>query len=253
MSMMNATDPFRKTGDDVLQYDEWARTTFARSNPVIADQILERTGITRGCCLEVGSGPASLAMAIALLSDLRVTALDRSPQMFALAEKNIRELCMEHLVVPVLGDVHAIPAADASFSLVISRASYHGWKDVPSAFREIHRVLRPGGMAYIGGGYGSARIRDELLAGRNGRRCADDRAYPAGTWIRTFSASEIEASFEATGISDYEIISDDSGFWIIFRKDEGQKEERQKDREAGVNKKTGPANLDFRNGFFFPG
>ena len=216
--MTTTFDPFWKTREDARQFDEFARTTFARIYPVIADQILERTGITTGTCLDVGSGPASLAMALALLSDLHVIALDSSSEMFALAQKNIRDRCMDNLVMPVIGDVHAIPAADASVDLVVSRGSYHFWNDLPLAFGEIRRVLKPGGMAYIGGGYGTARIRDEVLAGRKERGIVDDPDHPKRTRFRKFHAGEIEASIKATGISDYRIISDDSGFWMLMRK-----------------------------------
>jgi SAM-dependent methyltransferase len=216
--MTGATDPFWKTAEDARQYDEFAKTTFARIYPAIANQILERTGITKGACLDVGSGPASLAIAMALLSDLHVMALDSSPEMFALARENIRNRCMEDRVIPAVGDVHAIPAADATFSLVVSRGSYHFWGDLPVAFREIYRVLRPGGMAYIGGGYGTARIRDEVLAGRKARGITDNPDHPARTRFRKFRAGEIEQSIEAAGIREYQIISDDSGFWMLLRK-----------------------------------
>ncbi|MFA5221367.1 MAG: class I SAM-dependent methyltransferase [Methanoregula sp.] len=214
--MIETTDPFWKTADDARQYDEFTKTTFARIYPVIANQILERTGITKGTCLDLGSGPASLAMALALLSDLRVIALDSSPEMFTLAQKNIQDRCMEDMVVPVMGDVHTIPATDATFDLVVSRGSYHFWNNLTLAFREIRRVLKPGGMAYIGGGYGTARIRDEVLAGRKERGIVDDPDHPARTRFRKFRTGEIEASIEAAGINKYRIISDDSGFWMVF-------------------------------------
>lgn len=85
--MTETSDPFWKTGEDARQYDTYARTTFARVYPVIANQILERTGITKGTCLDVGSGPALLAIALSLLSDLRVTALDSSPAMYELTQE----------------------------------------------------------------------------------------------------------------------------------------------------------------------
>lgn len=216
--MTEHASPFWKSTDNALQYDEYARTTFARIYPVIADQILERTGITSGMCLDVGSGPAPLAIALALLSDLRVVALDSSPGMFSLAQKNIRERCVEDRVIPVSGDVHAIPAADGSFHLVVSRGSYHFWRDLPVAFREIYRVLRPDGAAYIGGGYGSARIRDEVLAGRAERGIVDDADHPVRDRFRKFRPGEIEAAIGDAGIRNYRIIHDDSGFWILIHK-----------------------------------
>ncbi|MFA5221382.1 MAG: class I SAM-dependent methyltransferase [Methanoregula sp.] len=241
-------DPFWNTGKDARQYDESARTTYARIFPVIADQILERTGITRGTCLDVGSGPALLAIALALLSDLRVTALDRSPEMYEQACKNIRDRCMEDLVFPVIGDVQAIPEADAMFSLVVSRGSYHSWEYLPTAFKEIHRVLKPGGMAYIGGGYGTARIRDEVLACQGKRGIPDYPVYLTKSRFRKLSAGEIEASIESAGISDYQIISDDSGFWILIRKNKGPK--NRYNPASGIE--TGPKNQPcFHDGFFF--
>ena len=40
---------------------------------------------------------------------------------------------------------------------------------------------------------------------------------PCGTGSGN-SGREIEASIEAAGISDYRIINDDTGFWIVIRK-----------------------------------
>jgi ubiquinone/menaquinone biosynthesis C-methylase UbiE len=219
--MTRTSDPFWKTATDARQYDEFARTRFARVYPVIADQILERTGITRGTCLDVGSGPGLLAIAVALLSDLHVTALDNSPEMLALARRNIRDRCMEEMVVPAIGDVHAIPAADASFDLVISRGSFHSWNRLPAAFREIYRVLKPWGMAYIGGGYGSPKV----------------------------APSEMRKLIEAAGISDYRIIHDDSGFWILIKKSAGQNEQNSPAPGMRTGREGFPV---FHNGFFFP-
>jgi ubiquinone/menaquinone biosynthesis C-methylase UbiE len=49
------------------------------------------------------------------------------------------------------GDIHALPFPDASFDAVIcSSVLYHQWvSDVEGAIREMHRVLRPGGVLLI--------------------------------------------------------------------------------------------------------
>jgi len=217
--MTKIPPPFWKTPEDARQYDAFANTDFARIYPMIAKQILDRTGITEGTCLDIGSGPGSLAIALAALSALRVTTLDSSPEMFELAQKNIRMRGMEQQVEPLVGDVHAIPAPDARFHLVVSRGSYHFWSDLPVAFSEIFRVLKPGGIAYLGGGYGNRRIRDEVLASRKERGIVDDLDHPMRTRFRKFRAGEIEASIKEAGITDYRIINDDSGFWMIFRRE----------------------------------
>ncbi len=68
--MAELSNPFRKPAYDTRQYDEPPRTYGFCIYPVIANQILERTGITRGACLDVGSGPAPLAIALAWISNL---------------------------------------------------------------------------------------------------------------------------------------------------------------------------------------
>lgn len=236
-------------GEDSNVFNRFTNTALFRVYPVIADQILERTGIRKGRCLEIGSGSASLAMAIALLSELRVIALDISPEMYALAQKNVRHRCMEGLVIPVMGNVHAIPAEDASFDLVISRGSFHIWEDLPVAFREICRVLRPGGMAYVGGGYGNARIRDELLSTLRGQDYASDPACSLSCGVRRVSPEEIGAAITAAGIAEFSVINDDSGLWFLLR--QGTKDPGRCIPEGKCNAGAGQC-PQFREGFFFP-
>ncbi len=47
----------------------------------------------------------------------------------------------------VLGDGTTLPFADATFDRVYSHGSMEHFPDVPKGFRELHRVLRPGGLA----------------------------------------------------------------------------------------------------------
>ena len=43
------------------------------------------------------------------------------------------------------GDVEALPFEDGSFDLVLSLNGFHAFPDKDAAYREIYRVLRPGG------------------------------------------------------------------------------------------------------------
>ena len=49
----------------------------------------------------------------------------------------------------VLGDGERLPFADASFDVVYSNGVLHHTPDTASAVRELHRVLRPGGIAKV--------------------------------------------------------------------------------------------------------
>ena len=60
---------------------------------------------------------------------------------------------------PCTGSVQDIPLEQDTIDLAISRGSVPFWEDLPTAFAEIHRVLAPGGQAYIGGGLGDPKTR----------------------------------------------------------------------------------------------
>jgi SAM-dependent methyltransferase len=50
----------------------------------------------------------------------------------------------------VCGDVGALPFSDNTFDLVTSVAAFEHFLDVPAVVTELARVLRPGGLAWIG-------------------------------------------------------------------------------------------------------
>jgi ubiquinone/menaquinone biosynthesis C-methylase UbiE len=59
-------------------------------------------------------------------------------------------------------DAAAIPLGDSSVNLVFSRGSIFFWSNLETCLKEIQRVLRPGGFALLGGGYGFS-TPEELL------------------------------------------------------------------------------------------
>jgi SAM-dependent methyltransferase len=207
---------FWKSFDDARQYDEYTKTSFARIYPLLATQILSRTGITQGLCLDAGCGPAPLAIALTLQSNLRVIAMDSSPIMQPMIALNVQSSHFDSRIFPLLGDVHKIPVPDGTFDLVVSRGSYHFWHDLPQALREICRVIKPGGVAYIGGGYGSNEVRSKVIAWRKERGIIDDPHSPSRPRFRKYRTDEISAILIQTHIRRYSLIDDESGFWILI-------------------------------------
>lgn len=97
--------------------------------------------------LDLGCGGGHVAYAVA--PHVReVTAYDISQQMLEAVAAEADRRGLTNLVTR-LGSVEALPFADASFDLVLSRYSAHHWGDVPGALREARRVLAPGGRLAI--------------------------------------------------------------------------------------------------------
>ena len=151
---MNKTDP--------VEYEVIAREVFAPVYPVIATTIVNYTGVTQGCCLDLGTGPGFLGLEIARRTKLQVWLVDISEDMLAYARRNIADRQLESRVRAVCADVHQLPFDDESIDLVVSRGSVFFWDDLHKAFSEIYRVLKPGGMTYIGGGFGSEQLKQEI-------------------------------------------------------------------------------------------
>lgn len=202
--------------EDAIRYDYLARSVFAQIYPVIAGQILERTGIRNGICVDIGSGPGPLSMALVGSSNLSLIALDTSAKMQSLLMKNARIQNLSGRICSIIGDVHRIPLTEGSCDLVVSRGSYHFWKNLPIAFNEIHRVLRGGGVAYIGGGYGSLEIKNAVNLQKKEKSGEYEMETAPGVRFRKYGPGEIEDNIRSAGIDNYKIINDESGFWMIF-------------------------------------
>ncbi len=197
-------------------YNTLAQTVFFPIYPVIANQILERTGIDQGHCLDIGSGPGHLAIALAALSDLKVCAMDNSREMYGIAQANIEKYRIEHRVRSIYGDVSEIPFPESSVDLVVSRGSIFLWKNLTQGFSECRRVLRPGGAAYIGTGFGNVRLKNEVLLQMHERDPFWDTERKRRS--RNCTPNKVRSALAVAGISDYDIIQDDSGFWVMFRR-----------------------------------
>ena len=206
---------------DAKAFDQIAREIFAPVYPLIARQIIDETRITRGICLDMGSGGGYLGMAVADLTDLFVRFLDSSPEMLDILRKNITQQGLEDHTDVLEGDVGAIPLTDGSVDLAVSRGSAFFWKDLAGAFREIYRVLTPGGAAVIGGGFGSAALKADI-----GRKM-DALDQGSGRWRKKVArnlgpetAREFEKALKAAGIPAFEVRrSEETGVWAIFRKE----------------------------------
>jgi SAM-dependent methyltransferase len=201
-----------------LEYDEIAEGIFAPIFPLIARQIIAKTGCTEGDCLDVGSGGGHLGLSLAKITNLRVVLLDVLPEALAIAEKRITEWGLSSRATTLLGDVHQIPAGDNAFDLAISRGSLWFWKDQKKALEEIYRVLKPGGAAYIGGGFGSAELKhrcDEKMA-QQGRAYPDFKKLGTG-W---HDPDRFATFLTELGIAHFEIDNGDKGFWIVVYKPE---------------------------------
>ncbi len=100
--------------------------------------------------VDIGAGPGGLAVALAEQFPVaRVTTVDIDTAMATRAAARVAREGIDYRVHVCVGDVAALPLADASVDLVTSSFSVHHWPDAEAGFAEVRRVLRPGGRAII--------------------------------------------------------------------------------------------------------
>jgi ubiquinone/menaquinone biosynthesis C-methylase UbiE len=100
--------------------------------------------------LDIGSGPGRVAIRLATLAPTaRVVGVDVEPEMVERATANAARAGVSDRAEFQVGDVGALPFPDASFDVVISTFSLHHWPDPVTGLAEVHRVLKPGGVARI--------------------------------------------------------------------------------------------------------
>ncbi|MBA2862814.1 class I SAM-dependent methyltransferase [Methanococcus maripaludis] len=196
--------------------DEISKTLFAPIYPVIAENIINRFKITNGTCVDIGSGPGALSIALAKQTDLSIIALDFSKHMNEIASKNIEDANLNDRIQIVQGDVHNIPIDNDYADLIVSRGSVFFWNDIATSFREIYRILKPGGKTYIGGGFGNKELRDSISAEMI-RKNPDWKEFNRKN-ISQENVERFQNVLDEIGIQSYEIILEDEGFWIIISK-----------------------------------
>ena len=119
-------------------------------NKAECDDYLEKalSGIPEnfsGRLLEVPVGTGVLTMPVyQTMPKADITCLDYSPDMMKQAKEKAERLCLKNVTFRQ-GDVGALPYEDGSFDIVLSLNGFHAFPDKEAAYREIFRVLKPGG------------------------------------------------------------------------------------------------------------
>jgi len=140
--------------------------------------------------LEIGAGTGYFGLNLMQVGTIeRLTATDISPGMLESLTASATALGLE--VTTAVTDAESLPFADASFDLVLGHAILHHIPDLPTAFAEFHRVLRPGGVVVFCGEPSQYGDRIATVPKRVG-------ALLAPLWRIAMRASAASADHEAT-------------------------------------------------------
>jgi ubiquinone/menaquinone biosynthesis C-methylase UbiE len=198
------------------------------------DQVLQKVrkvlGQTPGPfahSLEIGSGTGYFTLNLMRAGVIeRATCSDISPGMLAALSANAQRLGLEVATAPA--DAEALPFADESFDLVLGHAVLHHIPDLPRAWSEFARVLRPGGTVLFAGEpsrYGDRLARVPKRAAttvaplwRRAMRAgpappadggAPDSSLEGVVDVHAFAPGELSEMARGAGLSDVRVIGEE--------------------------------------------
>jgi len=148
-----------------------------------------------GRYLEIGAGPAFLAIMIAQRNpDIRITAIDLSPDMVAVGNQYIRESNLQDRIRYLVGDVNdqTMMKGLGRFDLVYSTFSLHHWRDPEKSISNLWNAVGDNGVMYI---YDFRRVGCLCFLPLRGGEIDSIRS--------SYTPSEIKGILQKVGIANY--------------------------------------------------
>jgi probable selenium-dependent hydroxylase accessory protein YqeC len=181
-------------------------------------------GSEEGDVLELGPFAGGIAKGLhSLSSEFRVVLADASPGIFDDLQEEIRNSPLAQRMMSVSSPLSPLIFLDKSFDLVVCRGAFFFL--TPAMLQEIYRVLRPGGCALVGGGYGP--VTPQTLIDEIAEESKQLNLLLGKQWMEQEDLTQMiqEASLQ----EDAEIIRK-GGLWVILRRGgEGEKPRRLAD------------------------
>jgi ubiquinone/menaquinone biosynthesis C-methylase UbiE len=150
--------PEVKPSDELQKQNQKVRRSWAKQAPKYDKSMsfFERRVFGAGhrtwACSKASGDTLEVALGTALnvplyAPDVRLTGIDLSPEMLAIARKKVTESGRDVDIRE--GDAHELPFPDASFDTVLCTYSLCNIPDPARAIGEMKRVLRPGGRLIL--------------------------------------------------------------------------------------------------------
>jgi len=133
---------------------EWvAENRVQHTYPLTAARMLAECGIREGTCIDIGCGTGALDVELAQRSQLTIIGLDIDAEMKPIFDKRIGAAQLQDRVRFVAGDAQDLPFPDDFADVIVSRGTLTFIPDIGKCLREVDRVLKPTGVAFLGGRY----------------------------------------------------------------------------------------------------
>ena len=182
--------------------------------PYLATQVMEYYGRSHGEVLELGPFSGGISVELARLNPgLSITIAAQDPGVVDYLRKEIEEAGLNRKVEVAWSELDNLVFADCLFELILFRGAYFFLDEDGKILREIYRVLKEDGLAFIGGGYGKntpQALIDEIA---DESRDLNDRLGR-----RRVTEGDVTAMVKKAGLTSHTRIEKEGGLWLVIQK-----------------------------------
>jgi len=167
--------------------------------------------------LEIAPGAGYLSIELSKLGNYRITGMDLSKDLVEICTRNSIEAGVQ--INFQQGNVSNMPFQSNVFNFIICVFAFKNFKEPLKALKEMHRVLKPGGIALLMDLNRKASMGVTKKVAEN-MGLKGLKAYIAGAIQRSgaYSRIEFESFISQTEFKDNEIKDTEFGFSIVLKK-----------------------------------
>jgi ubiquinone/menaquinone biosynthesis C-methylase UbiE len=182
--------------------------------PYLASQIMESYQRDFGMVLELGPFSGGISMALArLYPKLNITIADESPEVLKYLRQEIATSGLAEKISVKKTNRGLLAFNSAQFDLIVFRGAFFFLNKEKYLLHEIFRVLRNGGIAFVGGGFGKdtpQELIDEIAD--------ESRVLNDSLGRHRVSIIELEEMVRKSGLTEHCKIEVRGGLWLNIKK-----------------------------------
>jgi len=199
-------------------YDHYTSDFVTRYDEALAGRVrahYSKSGGGSQLLIDIGTGTARFLIRLAAipeLEQLRMVGTDHFLDMVNWAIKSVAKAGLTGRIRILKDDVHKLQFKDDCCDLLTSRSTIHHWKNPARAFKEIYRVLKPGGVAIIQDIRRDASPEAQIEF----QRTREEAGVPPAKFAEKYSPLEVEVFIAKAGLSAVTRINTHPGWPIGF-------------------------------------
>jgi SAM-dependent methyltransferase len=182
--------------------------------PYLATQVMEHFGRSHGEVLELGPFSGGISSELARSHPgLNITMAAQDSRVVDYLRREIEGAGLDRKIEVNWSQLDHLGFADCLFDLVIFRGAYFFLDEEGTILREIYRVLKGHGLAFIGGGYG--KYTPQALIDEIGD---ESRDLNRRLGRRRVTEHEVGNMLNKAGLTSQARIEEEGGLWLVIQK-----------------------------------